>query len=114
MAEKKMLEQFRMNPLGDCGGGRRDKAVDDHGDFQGSAADAYAGHRGYLETAESGEHRLARRERRAMNLERAGDHFNFAADAGVVESRAAPDHRLGSDSDKRAKECGSRGAVRDP
>src|SRR5271156_2737348 len=86
MAEKKMIEQARMNPLRGRGRRRRDKAVDDNRDLRGGSCYAYPRHRRDFETAERSQNRLARRERRAMNFERAHDHFGLAADARIVES----------------------------
>src|SRR5258708_4882794 len=108
-----MIEQSGMNFLRDCGGSGCDEAVNDDRDFQSSAAEAYAGHRGDLETAEPGQHRVARRRPVAMDLERARDHFDFAADAGIVEAGAAADYRLGWDCGERTEERGGGRAVRD-
>src|SRR5215472_9163121 len=105
MAEEQMIEQPGMNLLGTRGGSGRDEAVDDDRDVGGGAAEAYAGHRGDLETAERGEERFAGGERVAMELECTRDHLGLAADAGVVQPGAAADDRGG-------RNCGERGQDR--
>src|SRR5215469_2993903 len=100
-----MIEQPRMNLIGTGGGSGRDEAVNDDRDVGGGAAEAYAGHRGDLETAECGEERLAGGERVAMEFDCAGDNLDLAADAGVAEAGAAADDRGGWN-------CGERGQDR--
>src|SRR5208337_162601 len=113
MAEKKMIEQSLMNLLRDRGSGRGDKTVNDDRDLEGGATDVRAGHRGDLETAERRQYRFARRERVAMNLERARDHLDFAPDAGVVEAGATPHYRAWLYRGQRAENRGGGRAVRD-
>src|SRR5882757_3330300 len=113
MTENQMVAYAEANLLCRCSRCRRDETINHYRQARSGSAEAYARHRGDLESADRSKHRESIAEARAMKSQRRLDHFDFVRERLVINPSAAPRKSRRLDSSNCRQNCRCRRTIPD-